>query len=142
MRKERFIIIMAMLFFSITSAIALEIQMSCRPISTTTNGPRRLPSNNNVTLTAHYNEFSGELHFAYSAPSTLFTYYLYIQNTNITGTLDENHDVIKVGNHVTTSMATGDVTTSNANITLRANEILLDSGTYISVGSTLKTVNP
>ena len=63
MRKERFIIIMAMLFFSITSAVA-------------------------------------------------------------------------------TSMATGDVTTSNANITLRANEILLDSGTYISVGSTLKTVNP
>ncbi len=88
MRKERFIIIMAMLFFSITSAVALEIQMSCRPISTTTNGPRRMPSNNN------------------------------------------------------TSMATGDVTTSNANITLRANEILLDSGTYISVGSTLKTVNP
>lgn len=216
MRKERFIIIMAMLFFSITSAVALEIQMSCRPISTTTNGPRRMPSNNNVTLSAHYNEFSGELHFAYSAPGTFFTYYvynqsgvsvvrntnsisvnlgtndmarittynpisgevqsyignsttmattnpgetivcisghnripfiqnpdvLYIQNTNITGTLDENHDVIKVGNHVTTSMATGDVTTSNANITLRANEILLDSGTYISVGSTLKTVNP
>lgn len=67
---------------------------------------------------------------------------LYIQNTNITGTVDESHDVIKVGNHVTTSMATGDVTTSNANITLRANEILLDSGTHISVGSTLKTVNP
>lgn len=67
---------------------------------------------------------------------------LYIQNTNITGTLDETHDVIKVGNHVTTSMATGDVTTSNANITLRANEILLDSGTNISVGSTLIIVNP
>lgn len=77
MRKERFIIIMAMLFFSITSVVALEIQMSCRPISTTTNGPRRLPSNNNVTLTAHYNEFSGELHFAYSVPSTFFTYYVY-----------------------------------------------------------------
>lgn len=67
---------------------------------------------------------------------------LYIQNTNITGTLDVSHDVIKVGNHVTTSMATGDVTTSNANITLRANKILLDRGTHISVGSTLKTVNP
>ena len=67
---------------------------------------------------------------------------LYIQNTNITGTLDESHDVIRVGNHVTTAIATGDVTTSNANITLRAREILLDSGTHISAGSTLKAVNP
>ena len=67
---------------------------------------------------------------------------LYIQNTNIAGTLDESHDVIKVGNHVTTTIATGDVTTTNANIILRAKEILLDSGTHISVGTTLETVNP
>ena len=67
---------------------------------------------------------------------------LYIQNTNISGTLDENYDVIKVGHHVTTTMSTGNVTTSNADITLRAREVLLDSGTYISVGTKLKTINP
>lgn len=67
---------------------------------------------------------------------------MYIQNTNITGTLDETHDVIKVGNHVTATIDTGDVTTSNANITLRAGKVLFDSGTYISVGSTLRTINP
>ena len=67
---------------------------------------------------------------------------LYIQNTNITGTLDETHDMIKVGNHVTTIMETGDVTTSSADITLRANEVVLDSGTEISVGSSLKIINP
>ncbi|MCR4769286.1 MAG: hypothetical protein K5874_03630, partial [Bacteroidaceae bacterium] len=67
---------------------------------------------------------------------------LYIQNTNINGVLDETHDVIKVGHHVTPTMSTGDVTTSNADITLRAREVLLDSGTYISIGSKLKTINP
>jgi hypothetical protein len=67
---------------------------------------------------------------------------MYIQNTNIAGTLNETHDVIKVGNHVTTNVNTGDVTTSNANITFKALEVLLDSGTSISVGSTLKTINP
>ena len=48
------------------------------------------------------------------------------------------HDVIKVGNHVTSTVDTGDVTTSNADITLRANKVVLDAGTRISVGSTLK----
>ena len=67
---------------------------------------------------------------------------MYIQNTNVSGTLNETHDVIKVGNHVTNTIATGDVTTSNADITLRAKNVLLDSGTYISVGTTLKIVNP
>lgn len=67
---------------------------------------------------------------------------MYIQNINITGTLNETHDKIKVGNHVTTTVETGDVTTSNANITLRAREVTLDSGTYISTGSTLSVDNP
>ena len=67
---------------------------------------------------------------------------LYIQNTNIMGTLDETHDIIKVGNHVTTTIDSGDVTTSNADITLRANEVVLDSGTYISVGTKLRIENP
>lgn len=67
---------------------------------------------------------------------------MYVQNTHITGTLNETHDVIKVGNHVTSTMPTGDVTTSNANITLKARKVVLDSGTCISVGSTLKTINP
>ena len=67
---------------------------------------------------------------------------IYIQNKNITGNLDETHDVISIGNHVTTTVDAGDVTTTNANITLRASTVLLDSGTYISIGSTLKTINP
>lgn len=67
---------------------------------------------------------------------------MYIQNTNIAGRLDETHDIIKVGNHVTTTISSGDVTTSNADITLRARKVLLDKGTYISIGSSLKIVNP
>jgi hypothetical protein len=39
-------------------------------------------------------------------------------------------------------MVPGNVTTSNANIVLRAKKVMLDSGTYISKGSALKTVNP
>ncbi len=66
---------------------------------------------------------------------------MYIQNTNITGTFDESHDIIKVGNHVTTAIEAGDVTTSNAEITLRARKVVLDDGTYISVGSSLRTDN-
>ena len=50
--------------------------------------------------------------------------------------------MIKVGNHVTTTIDTGDVTTSNADITLRANQVLLDSGTQISIGSKLRILNP
>lgn len=41
-----------------------------------------------------------------------------------------------------TYIEAGDVTTSNADITLKAKEIILDSGTEISIGSTLKTINP
>lgn len=67
---------------------------------------------------------------------------MYIQNTNITGTFDESHDIIKVGNHVTTAIEAGDVTTSNAEITLNARKVVLDDGIYISEGSSLKTVDP
>ena len=66
---------------------------------------------------------------------------LYIQNTNITGTLNGTRDVIKVGNHVTPTVPSGNVTTSAANITLNGREVLLDRGTSISAGSTLH-INP
>ena len=66
----------------------------------------------------------------------------YIQNKNITGTLEVINDTIKIGSHVTSTMVPGNVTTSNANIVLRAKKVILDSGTYISKGSSLKTVNP
>ncbi len=66
----------------------------------------------------------------------------YIQNTNITGIFDETHDVIKVGKNVTTTMNEGNVTTSGADITLKAKKVILDGGTYISVGSKLRTINP
>ena len=62
----------------------------------------------------------------------------YLQNVNIVGKLEEAHDVIKVGNHVTDSEPTGDVTTSDANVSLKARKVLLDRGTYISKGSTLR----
>ena len=62
----------------------------------------------------------------------------YIQNMNIVGKLEEMHDVIKVGNHVTDSELSGDVTTSEANVNLKARKVLLDKGTYISKGSTLR----
>lgn len=67
---------------------------------------------------------------------------MYIQNTNISGGLTEVHDVIKVGNHVTSEINPGDVTTSNANILLKARKVVLDRGTYISTGTTLKIENP
>lgn len=41
-----------------------------------------------------------------------------------------------------TTIDSGDVTTSNADITLRANEVVLDSGTYNSVGTKLRIENP
>ena len=66
----------------------------------------------------------------------------YLQNTTITGTLNETHDVIKVGNHVTTMQDAGDVSISNADITLKAKKVVLDCGTNISTGSILRTVNP
>lgn len=67
---------------------------------------------------------------------------MYIQNKNITGIVNETHDVIKIGSNVTTQQEEGEVTTSNADITLKANKVLLDRGTNISVGSVLKTINP
>ena len=63
---------------------------------------------------------------------------MYLQNEQVSGALKETHDVIKVGNHVTDLKAPGDVTTSNADITLKARKVLLDKGTYISKGTTLK----
>jgi len=75
-----------------------------------------------------------------TSPTTKGDFYKF-QNTNITGTFDEFHDIIKVGNHVTTAIEAGDVTTSNAEITLRARKVVLDDGTYISVGSSLRTDN-
>lgn len=67
---------------------------------------------------------------------------MYIQNTNITGTQNETHNIIKVGNHVTSAIDTGDVTISDANVTLRAGKVILDAGTFISEGSNFKIINP
>lgn len=66
----------------------------------------------------------------------------YIQNTNITGTMDETHDLIMVGNHVTNTVEAGDVTTSNADITLKAEKVVFDGGTHISEGTVLKVNHP
>lgn len=65
---------------------------------------------------------------------------LYIQNTNISGKMEEVHDVIKVGSNVTSDMSFGNVTTTNADITLRAKKVVLDKGTSISKGTTLKII--
>ena len=42
---------------------------------------------------------------------------------------------------MTTAIEAGDVTTSNAEITLNARKVVLDDGIYISVGSSLRTDN-
>ena len=88
MRKMRLSIFTIMLTLCITNIVAAEIQMSCRPITTTGNGPRRMPSNNNGGLSANYDENSGLLNLTYSVPNTSFTYYIYDEDGEIVSSSD------------------------------------------------------
>lgn len=71
------------LSLSVTSLVAEEIQMSCKPIASTTNGPRRMPSNGSPVLSAFYSENVGLLAFTYSIPNTSFTYNIYDEDGEI-----------------------------------------------------------
>lgn len=45
---------------------------------------------------------------------------------------------IKVGKHVTDQKPQGNVTVTNSNVTIKADKVVLDKGTQINLGSTLK----
>ena len=45
---------------------------------------------------------------------------------------------IKVGKHVTDQKPQGNVTVTNSNVTIKANHVLLDKGTTVNLGSTLR----
>ena len=64
---------------------------------------------------------------------------IYIQNENIIATNREYHARnVKVGKHVTDLKPQGIVTVTNSNVTIKANNVLLDKGTSINLGSSLK----
>lgn len=62
-----------------------------------------------------------------------------IQNENIIDSTIEYHaDHVKVGRQVTNQKPQGNVTITNSSVTIKSNHLLLDSGTRLNVGSTLK----
>lgn len=64
---------------------------------------------------------------------------VFIQNEDIVTSNREYHaKTVKVGKHVTDLKPQGDVTVTNSNVTIKANHVLLDKGTTINLGSTLR----
>ena len=64
---------------------------------------------------------------------------IHIQNENILSSHREYHaQNVKVGNQVTDKKPHGNVNVENSNIFIKANNVLLDRGIYINVGSTFK----
>ena len=64
---------------------------------------------------------------------------VYIQNEDIVASNREYHAKnVKVGNHVTDQKPQGNVTITNSNVTIKADKVVLDRGTKINLGSTLK----
>ena len=63
---------------------------------------------------------------------------IYIQNTTLSDGGYYEANTIKVGNHVTTSQAQGDVYFLQGNYKLAGNEIELHPGTNISVGASVE----
>lgn len=64
---------------------------------------------------------------------------IHIQNENILSSHREYHaQNVKVGKHVTDQKPQGNVNVINSHVSIRANNVLLDKGTYINVGSTFK----
>ena len=64
---------------------------------------------------------------------------VYLQNENL---LSENREYhaqnVRVGKHVTEQRPQGNVNITNSRVFIKANNVLLDKGTYINVGSTFK----
>ena len=64
---------------------------------------------------------------------------IYIQDENIVASNREYYAKnVKVGNHVTDQKPHGNVTITNSNVTIKADEVVIDCGTKINLGSTLK----
>ena len=64
---------------------------------------------------------------------------IYIQNEDIVASDREYHaKTVKVGKHVTDLKPQGNVTVTNSNVTIKANHVLLDKGTTVNLGSTLR----
>ena len=67
----------------------------------------------------------------------------YIQNETVIGPRSIQSDTIKVGHHVTNLKPEGDVSISGSGkVTLRGNEIILDAGTTIEIGTEVEIRNP
>jgi len=45
---------------------------------------------------------------------------------------------VKIGKHVTDQKPQGNVTVTNSNVTIKADKVVLDKGTQINLGSTLR----
>ena len=66
-----------------------------------------------------------------------------IQNENIVASNREYHARnVKVGNHVTDQKPQGNVTITNSNITVKTDNVVLDKGTRVNLGSTLRVDKP
>ena len=68
---------------------------------------------------------------------------IYIQDEDIVASNREYHAKnIKVGNHVTDQRPQGNVTITNSNITIKADNVVLDKGTRVNLGSILRVDMP
>ena len=66
---------------------------------------------------------------------------IYIQNELIISSDREyNAQNVKVGNHVTDQKPQGNVNITNSKITISAQNVLLDKGTIVNLGSILKII--
>lgn len=60
-------------------------------------------------------------------------------NEDIDASNREYHAInVMVGRHVTDQKPQGNVTVTNSNVTIKADKVVLDKGTKINLGSTLK----
>ncbi|MBQ6194516.1 MAG: hypothetical protein IJK43_08880 [Prevotella sp.] len=67
----------------------------------------------------------------------------YIQNETVIGPRTIQSDMIKVGHHVTNLKPEGDVSISGSGkVTLKGNEIILDAGTTLELGTEVEINNP
>lgn len=67
----------------------------------------------------------------------------YIQNETVTGPRTIQSEIIKVGHHVTDMKSQGDVSISGGGtVTLIGNEVILDAGTTIGIGTEVEIRNP
>ena len=66
---------------------------------------------------------------------------IYIQNETIAGTRTYEANVVKAGSNVAPLLPEGAVVIKDGNVTIKANSTLIDSGTVIEKGTSLKVLN-